>query len=71
MTLYDAIQCYRIIYDEKNKKTTQLSLDRFFRPKEDEPQPSTSSFIEEPQEEEQHLVSDEDEENADDPPLIL
>ena len=54
----DAIQCYRIIYDEKKRKTVQSSLDRFFWPilstsKEAAPQPSTSSFIEEQQDEEE------------------
>ena len=27
----NAIQCYRVIYDEKNRATTQTSLDRFFQ----------------------------------------
>uniref|UniRef100_A0AAQ5X1R0 HTH CENPB-type domain-containing protein n=1 Tax=Amphiprion ocellaris TaxID=80972 RepID=A0AAQ5X1R0_AMPOC len=72
----DAIQCYRIIYDEKKKKTVQSSLDRFFRPvsttpsKEDtrqpsssSPGPSTSSFIDVTEEEvtlEAHSSDDED-----------
>ncbi|XP_068205372.1 tigger transposable element-derived protein 1-like [Palaemon carinicauda] len=74
--LNDAIQCYRIIYDEKKKKTVQSSLDRFFRPvsskssKEDthqpsssSPRPSTSSYIEVTEEEltfEAHSSEDED-----------
>ncbi|XP_068229516.1 tigger transposable element-derived protein 1-like [Palaemon carinicauda] len=74
--LNDAIQCYRIIYDEKKKKTVQSSLDRFFRPvsskssKEDtlqpsssSPRPSTSSYIEVTEEEvtfEAHSSDDED-----------
>ena len=64
----DAIQCYRIIYDKKKRKSVQSSLDRFFRPipstskqtspqpstsKQTSPQPSTSSFREEQQEEEE------------------
>lgn len=28
----DAMQCYRIIYDEKKKKSVQTSLDSFFKP---------------------------------------
>ncbi|XP_068229455.1 tigger transposable element-derived protein 1-like [Palaemon carinicauda] len=74
--LNDAIQCYRIIYDEKKKKTVQSSLDHFFRPvsskssKEDthqplssSPRPSTSSYIEATEEEvtfEAHSSDDED-----------
>ena len=27
----NAIQCYRVIYDEKKRATTQTSLDRFFQ----------------------------------------
>ena len=27
----NAIQCYRVIYDEKKRATTQTSLDRFFK----------------------------------------
>ena len=27
----NAIQCYRVIYDKKNRATTQTSLDRFFK----------------------------------------
>ena len=49
-----AIQCYRVIYDEKKKKaTTQTSLDRFFKrvdriesSKEPEPVLSTSGVSE-------------------------
>ena len=26
-----AIQCYRVIYEEKERATTQTSLDRFFK----------------------------------------
>ena len=49
----DAIQCYRVIYDEKKRATTQTSLDRFFKrvhriesSKEPEPVPSTSGMSE-------------------------
>ena len=49
----NAIQCYRIIYDEKKRATTQTSLDRFFKrvdriesSKEQEPMPSTSGVSE-------------------------
>ncbi|KAJ8790809.1 hypothetical protein J1605_021237 [Eschrichtius robustus] len=47
----NAIQCYRVIYDEKKRATTQTSLDRFFKrvdrieaSKEPEPVPSTSGM---------------------------
>ncbi|XP_067945123.1 tigger transposable element-derived protein 1-like [Watersipora subatra] len=49
--LNNTIQCYRIIFDEKNEKTVQSSLDRFFWPvfskssKKDTHQPSSSSYI--------------------------
>ncbi|XP_068246736.1 tigger transposable element-derived protein 1-like [Palaemon carinicauda] len=78
--LNDAIQCYRIIYDEKKKKTVQSSLDRFFRPvsskssKEDthqpsssSPRPSTSSYIEVTEEE----VTFEAHSSDDDDPLMI
>ena len=49
----NAIQCYRVIYDEKKRATTQTSLDRFFRrvdgiesSKEPEPVPSMSGVSE-------------------------
>ena len=49
----DAIQCYRVIYDEKRRATTQTSLDRFSKRvdriesnKEPEPVPSTSGISE-------------------------
>ena len=49
----NAIQCYRVIYDEKKRAATQTSLDHFFRrvdkietSKEPEPVPSTSSVSE-------------------------
>ena len=49
----NAIQCYRVIYDEKKRATTQASLDRFFKrvdriesSKEPEPGPSTSGVSE-------------------------
>ena len=29
-TVHNAIQCYRVIYDEKKRATTQTSLDHFF-----------------------------------------
>ena len=29
--IQNAIQCYRVIYDEKKRATTQTSLDRFFK----------------------------------------
>ena len=47
----NAIQCYRVIYDEKKRATTQTSLDRFFKrvdrlesSKEPAPEPSTSGM---------------------------
>ena len=49
----NAIQCYRVIYDEKKGSTTQTSLDHFFKrvdriesSKEPEPVPSTSGLSE-------------------------
>ena len=49
----NAIQCYRVIYDEKKSATTQTSLDCFFKrvdriesSKETEPVPSTSGVSE-------------------------
>ncbi|XP_057390086.1 tigger transposable element-derived protein 1-like isoform X2 [Balaenoptera acutorostrata] len=49
----NAIQCYRVIYDEKKRATTQTSLDRFYKrvdriksSKEPEPVPSTSGVSE-------------------------
>ena len=49
----NAIQCYRVIYDEKKRATTQTSLDHFFKrvdriefSKEPEPVPSTSGMSE-------------------------
>ncbi|XP_066875983.1 tigger transposable element-derived protein 1-like isoform X3 [Kogia breviceps] len=49
----NAIQCYRVIYDEKKRATTQTSLDRFYKRvdrikscKEPEPVPSTSGVSE-------------------------
>ena len=49
----NAIQCYRVIYDEKKRATTQTSLDGFFKrvdrtesTKEPEPVPSTSGVSE-------------------------
>ena len=49
----NAIQCCRVIYDEKKKATTQTSLDHFFKrvdriesSKEPEPVPSTSGMSE-------------------------
>ena len=49
----NAIQCYRVIYDEKKRGTTQTSLDRFFKSvdriessKEPEPVPSVSGVSE-------------------------
>ena len=51
--IQNAIQCYRVIYDEKRIATTQTSLDRFFKKvdriessKEPEPVPSTSGVSE-------------------------
>ena len=48
-----AIQCYRVIYDEKKKATTQTSLDQFFKrvdgiesSREPETGPSTSGVSE-------------------------
>ena len=48
-TVQNAIQCYRVIYDEKKRATTQTSLDCFFKrveriesSKEPEPVPSNS-----------------------------
>ena len=29
--IQNAIQCYRVIYDEEKRATTQTSLDRFFQ----------------------------------------
>ena len=78
----DAIQCYCIVYDEKKRKTVQLSLDRFFRPipstsKKAALQPSASSFTKEQEEEEekkeespQH-VNEDDDDDADDPLPML
>ena len=47
----NAIQCYRVIYDEKKRAATQTSLDRFFKrvdrmesSKEPEPVPSQSGM---------------------------
>ena len=49
----DAIQCYRVIYDEKKRATAQTSLDCFFKrvdriesSKEPEPVPSMSGVSE-------------------------
>ena len=49
----NAIQCYHVTYDEKNRATTQTPLDRFFKrvdriesSKEPEPVPSTSGMSE-------------------------
>ena len=49
----NAIQCYRVIYDEKNRATAQTSLDCFFKrvgriesSKEPEPVPSASGLSE-------------------------
>ena len=49
----NTIQCYRVIYDEKKRATTQTSLDHFFKrvhriesSKEPEPVPSTSGMSE-------------------------
>ena len=51
--IQNAIQCYRVTYDEKNRATTQISLDHFFKrvdgiesSKEPEPVPSTSGVHE-------------------------
>ena len=51
--IQNVIQCYRVIYDEKKRLTTQTSLDRFFKrvdriesSKEPEPVPSTSGVRE-------------------------
>ena len=52
--IQNAIQCYRVIYDEKKKRaTTQTSLDRFFKrvdriesSKQPEPVPSPSGVSE-------------------------
>ena len=49
----NAIQCFHVIYDEKNRATTQISLDCFFKKvdriessKEPEPVPSLSGMSE-------------------------
>ena len=49
----NAIQCYRVIYEEEKRATTQTSLDHFFKrvdrmesSKEPEPVPSTSGMSE-------------------------
>ncbi|XP_059984138.1 uncharacterized protein LOC132508194 [Lagenorhynchus albirostris] len=49
----NAIQCYRVIYDEEKRATTQIPLDHFFKrvdriesSKEPEPVPSTSGMSE-------------------------
>ena len=49
----NAIQCYRVIYEEKKRATTQTSWDRFFKrvgriesSKEPEPVPSASGVSE-------------------------
>ena len=51
--IQNAIQCYRVIYDEKKRATTQTSLDHFFKKvdriessKEPEPVPSTLGMSE-------------------------
>ena len=51
--LQNAIQCYRVIYDEEKRATTQTSVDRFFKrvgriesSREPEPVPSTSGVSE-------------------------
>ena len=51
--IQNAIQCYHVIYDEKNRATTQTSLDQFFKrvdriesSKEPEPVSSTSGVSE-------------------------
>ena len=51
--IQNVIQCYRVIYDEKKRVTTQTSLDRFLKrvdriesSKEPEPVPSTSGMSE-------------------------
>ena len=51
--IQNAIQCYRVIYDEKKRAATQTSLDRIFKTvdriessKEPEPVPSTSGMSE-------------------------
>ena len=51
--IQNAIQCYRVIYDEKKIATTQTSLDHFFKradriesSKEPEPVPSPSGVSE-------------------------
>ena len=51
--LQNAIQCYRVIYDTKQRTTTQTSLDRFIKrvgrnesSKKPEPVPSTSGMSE-------------------------
>ncbi|XP_059778263.1 tigger transposable element-derived protein 1-like [Balaenoptera ricei] len=51
--IQNAIQCYRVIYDEKKRATTQTSLDHFFKrvdriesSKEPEPVPSGSGVSE-------------------------
>ena len=49
VAIQNAIQCYRVIYDKKERATTQISLDHFFKTvdriessKEPEPVPSVS-----------------------------
>ena len=51
--IQNAVQCFRVIYDEKKRVTTQTSLDRFFKRvdriesnKEPEPVPSRSGVSE-------------------------
>ena len=51
--IQNAVQCYHVIYDEKERATTQTSLDLFFKredriesSKEPEPVPSTSGVSE-------------------------
>ena len=51
--IQNAIQCYRVIYDEEKRATTQTSVDRFFKrvdriesSKEVEPVPSPSAVSE-------------------------
>ncbi|KAI6651905.1 hypothetical protein LOD99_4805 [Oopsacas minuta] len=41
----DSFQCYRIIYNEKKRKTTQTSLGQFFK-KRDDPRENIKSVVE-------------------------
>ena len=43
-TIHDAMQCYHIIKDEKERKTTQTSLYSFFKPRSSTPAAESSAM---------------------------